>query len=144
SPLVGLYFSLEGVKHVSPARYHGIKRDRLNNETGLGRARPAVWVLNPGKLNHIFTGREEILMSIAGYDEPLGGAFGQDARLSDFLPPSLRGDARRHVPIPDGILAVEPMLSNRRLQSQDGCFTVHGHRGTFDDLLSRLGVKASL
>ena len=141
SPLVALFFALEGAGRKPRSDY---RRRELINRGGLrSGARPAIFVLQPFWLNHLFTRREEIFVARSGSDSMLDGALG-DAYLSDFLPRPLRGEARRNMPTPDAVLAVEPQLSNRRLLGQDGCFTVHGVNSEFESLLAPRGLRRCL
>ncbi len=142
SPLVALFFALEGARRMPRSAYR--TRERINLGTMRGGARPAIFVLQPFRLNQLFTGREEIFVARAGSEAVLRGTLDDDVRLSDFLPRPLRGDERRDKPIPDAVLAVEPQLSNRRLLGQDGCFTVHGINSEFESLLSPRGVRRCL
>lgn len=132
SPLVALYFALEdAAKQPKP--------------------RPAVFALNAFRLNELVTGRYEVFVARSTQDEPLdsnGSAksrarFGPGAYLSDYLPLALRRDSRRGASVPPGVLAIEPQLSNRRLQGQDGCFTVHG-RATPLEALPPAGLRRCL
>jgi hypothetical protein len=123
---------------------HGTGRGNINQSKRFAGGRPAVFVLHPFALNSEMTGRDEIFMARDGKDEILGGHLGKDVHLSDFLPRALRPDGRRDAPTPDAVLAIEPQLSNRRLQGQDGCFTVHGIGANFMDLISPSGLRSCL
>jgi hypothetical protein len=142
SPLVALYFALEGAPRRDREKGERRLRARLNADPNFAGCRPAVYVLHASRLNKCATGLEEIYMARSGYDEPLGGSLGNDVLLADFLPRPLRGNERRDAPIPDIVLAVEPQLSNRRLQGQDGCFTVHGLGSDFESLISPVGLRS--
>jgi hypothetical protein len=126
SPLVALFFALEGARSVDGADYVAAGAG-VRTTAAFRQARPAIWVMSPARLNAHFVGKEAILIARADADEPLTAG----AQLSDLLPSNLRPLARRSEALPPVIVAVEPILTNQRLVGQDGCFTVHG---TADDL----------
>ncbi len=103
NPLVALYFAL---------------RDAVE-----GKA-PAVWVLNPLRLNHVAGLGDAVLLT-------------SDPRLRGYLGPRFDGD-----PEPSRPVAVQPPHKSRRLTAQKGTFTLHGHDGPsiaeYDELRGHL------
>lgn len=143
SPMVALFFALEGALALPRWKYRKVGRGGWSGSATLKGARPVVYMLDPARMNLHMTGREEIYIARANYDERIAERLG-NAQLSDFLPRALRGNARRDEAVPAAVLAIEPPLSNRRLLGQDGCFTVHGTGLVPEALLSRRQLRSCL
>lgn len=143
SPMVALYFALEGARAVARWKYRRVGRGSWGGSKVLTGARPAVFVLDPARLNQHMSGREEIFIARSSYDELISPRLG-DAYLSDFLPRALRGNERRNQVVPAAVLAIEPPLSNRRLLGQDGCFTVHGTAALPEAMLGTRALRSCM
>lgn len=109
SPLAALFFALD-----------------FSEATAALDQSPAIWILNPYKLNAAMHGIERVFVPRTGYGPP------DEARLvGAYLPQSLRPTRTfgiRSLPRPP--IAIEPTFSNARLVAQAGCFTVHGRNKT--------------
>ncbi|MDO8771040.1 MAG: FRG domain-containing protein, partial [Burkholderiaceae bacterium] len=103
SPLAALFFALD-FKKVNAAHP------------------PAVWVLDPYKLNECSTGEPELFVPRGSFGNPAHQDL-MDAYLPSALRPYRIKSRTRMNKFP---LAVEPPFSNARVLAQQGCFTVHG------------------
>jgi hypothetical protein len=103
SPLVGLYFALE----------KSIKADKMNYNN---KHDVIVWVLCPHKLNAIHSGIKNIYTPNRNYDDV----------LPHWLPTALKDKQDVNDKIPDYPIAVKFPHTNKRISSQQGCFTFHG------------------
>jgi len=98
SPLVALYFALES------------NASKLNPDR-------CVWIIDPFELNDICTNESSIFV-------PTGNGHSELINLENYLPTPLRNNGTSGLlPFP---VAIEPPFTNRRILSQQGCFTVHG------------------
>ncbi len=96
SPLNALFFALSNPKSIDDAVY--------------------IWVMQPEFLNQHTISQEAI---ITPYKERSKNNFNE----FNYLPEKLRANDN---PIPSKPIAIEPLLCNRRIISQQGCFTIHG------------------
>ncbi len=102
SPLVALFFALA----------HGVDHDE--------RSVSCVWVMNPYRLNFLALEIEEVFAARSNY-----GIDEHNSFKVNYLPRPLR-PLHRTDKVPAPPMAIEPAFTNRRLVSQQGCFTVHG------------------
>ena len=108
SPLAALFFALD---FVEDSEDHGQS--------------PAIWVLNPYRMNRVLHDIERVFVPRTGFGPPDEGKL-----VGSYLPESLRPTvAFGNQALPKAPIAIEPTFSNVRLIAQAGCFTVHG-RGT--------------
>ncbi|WP_330472402.1 FRG domain-containing protein [Vibrio harveyi] len=74
---------------------------------------PAVWILNPWRLNHYSVNREEVFSTDSMYKDESGTSITNLYKVgSDKLP---------KYPV-----AVKPPHIDKRISTQRGCFTIHG------------------
>ena len=107
SPLAALFFALD-----------------FDEEQAQLDQSPAVWILNPYRMNKAFHGIERVFVPRTGFGPPDEGRL-----VGSYLPQSLRPTqafGKRALPMLP--IAVEPTFSNVRLIAQAGCFTVHGRK----------------
>jgi len=79
-------------------------------------AKRVVWVMQPEMLNKKNVGIEAILT-------PYKSPNIEGLNIAGYLPKKLRSTSKN---IPSKPIAIEPILSNRRIVAQQGCFTIHG------------------
>lgn len=105
SPLVALYFAMDGYK--APGD---------NNRV--------VWAIDPYEMNERSTGQ----MTVHCPTGPSSVSDGIDLDL--WLPPALRNRETQEEPLAKYPIAIEPPFTNKRLYAQQGCFTAHGDSET--------------
>jgi hypothetical protein len=114
SPLMALYFAVESSKPPGEGAYR------------------TVWAIEPYEFNRVNHGVDSVFVPC----DRLGPCEG--VQVNKYLPRALRGDDANGLPGPP--LAIEPALTNRRIQAQQGCFTVHGSdRLPISDILIESG-----
>lgn len=86
NPLVALYFALRRAP---------------------GKVRPAVWMLNPSKLNMLVAGARDVVLL---HTDPIARAYLPDTEHA----------------LPRDPIAIQPPHNSRRLMAQKGAFTIHG------------------
>ena len=85
---------------------------------------PAIWILNPFRMNKAFHNIERVFVPRTGSGPP-----DESRLLGSYLPQTLRPTrAFGSRALPMAPIAIEPTFSNVRLIAQAGCFTVHGRR----------------
>lgn len=86
-----------------------------------------VWVLNPFELNEKSLGDARLFCpSIIKDADSLKFNFeGQNIDINSYLPPNLKPELK--VLCPDTPIAINTPQHLRRVSTQKGCFTVHGH-----------------
>jgi len=96
SALIALYFSL------------------VNKKNGALRG---IWAIDPYQLNQLSKQKERI--PTPGFEDPT-----EKFNLDSYLPAVLKKNSRQRMP--KNVVAIDATLSNKRIISQQGCFTLHG------------------
>lgn len=96
SPLTALYFALE-------------------NESAALENKRVIWAICPAKINKNTKNGEYVFNSL-----------NEGAVVDQYLPASLSPAHLKDISLPSGPIALKIPQTNKRIKSQQGCFTVHG------------------